>query len=93
MARGITATGTVEVWLSWINAEMDIRVRYVRADESTREEIAESVSMRGAQREVSGQMIAAGWEPVSRWMTERDEGGEAVECFRTFRPGPHAEPV
>jgi hypothetical protein len=90
---GKTVPGTVEVWLSWINAEMDIRVRYVRPDESTREEIAESVSMRGAQREVSGQMIDRGWQPVSRWITERDEGGEALECYRTFRPGPDAEPL
>ena len=35
----------------------------------------------------------AGLWPVSRWITERYEGGEAVECYRTFRPGPDAQPV
>lgn len=85
--------GPVEIWLFWTRAQMEIGSRYVYQSEATRRGVAESVSMRAAQREVTGDMIAKGWEPVGRWVTEVEENGAAIECYRNFRPGKDAEAV
>ena len=85
--------GPIEVWLEETGSGMQIAVRYVRPDETVRLGVSESFVMRGAQRLVSGELIDNGWQPVGRWVTEREENGAATACYRNFRPGPDAQPL
>jgi len=42
--------------------------------------------MRGAQREVTADLINNGYSPIGRWQTEaKDSDGEATETVRLFR--------
>jgi hypothetical protein len=78
--------GPIEVWLSKINIEVTCRV--VFEDETDYTLPVDSLSMRGAQREMSAWLIAQGYEPAGRWTYETEEGlDEGEEAFRTFRPG------
>ncbi|MGH3685132.1 MAG: hypothetical protein ACRDSM_08775 [Pseudonocardiaceae bacterium] len=63
-----TKTGPIEVSLRQVN--LDITCTIVHDDESTRELDADSLSMRGAQREMTGYFISQGNEPVGRWEAE-----------------------
>jgi len=86
--------GPVEVWLRWTKSQMSIHVQVIRDDESGSEWEAESVAMRGAQREITAEMIDKGWEPVGRWVSELDDtDGTTLQCFRQFRPRPDAQVV
>jgi len=86
--------GPIEVWLNWTKSQMTIRVRYVRDDESATDAEAESVSMRGAQREITAQMIERGYNPVGRWVSELDDiDGTSLESYRVFRPKADAQPI
>jgi hypothetical protein len=71
-------TGPIEVWLS--QPHMKITCRVVFEDESTNQLDVESLSMRGAQREMTGWLIDRGYEPVGRWGIETD--GETMRQFR-----------
>jgi hypothetical protein len=80
----------IEVWLSQRN--MTVTCRVVHEDESTEELDVDSLSMRGAQREITGWLIAQGYKPEGRWTTEllndgRDQAaiGDPVETWRRFR--------
>jgi hypothetical protein len=64
------ATGPIEIWLS--QANMAITGRVVFEDESTGELVVDSLSLRGAEREVTGYLIGNGWEPAGRWQDARD---------------------
>lgn len=81
-----TPEGTpIEVWLSRQN--MVIKCRVVRQDESTVELDVDSLSMRGAQREITGSLIRQGYAAVGRWETESydDRVDEADETSRKFK--------
>jgi hypothetical protein len=55
-------------------------------DESTDEGLKiSSLSMRGAQREITGYLIATGYEPAGRWSTEDEDGRETLRQFRPKR--------
>jgi hypothetical protein len=69
--------GPIEVWLSQTN--MQVRCWYVREDESTAELDVDSLSLRGAEREVTGVLISEGFKPVGRWAEEAD--GEVMRRF------------
>jgi hypothetical protein len=78
----------VEVWLSQGNSEITCTV--VLEDESTSTLDVNSLSMRGAQREMTGYFIAHGYTPVGSWEVEADSdngsgGKEAVETSRKFK--------
>lgn len=63
----------------------------VLEDESISYPEVRSVSMRGAQREITGQLVVKGYVPAARWSeVEQDDDGFR-ECTRTFKPGPDAE--
>jgi hypothetical protein len=48
--------------------------------------ITAALSMRGAQREISGRLIREGYEPVGRWQVEHDDSSmQAVETMRRFK--------
>ncbi len=64
---------------------MGVACMIVEADETTRGHELDAISMRGAQREVTGLMRDQGWEPAGRWAAEDDEGLETMRVFR--KPG------
>jgi hypothetical protein len=65
---------------------MEITCTVVREDESTYEPDVESLSMRGAQREITGWLINDGYEPVGRWQVEHDDRAmQAAETVRRFK--------
>lgn len=79
---------SIEVWLSRKNTEITCTV--VTGDERTSTLDVTSLSMRGAQREMTGYLIARGYSPVGSWEVEADSdngfgGKDAVETSRTFK--------
>lgn len=81
----------IEVWLS--QANMEITCIVVLEDESTSTLAVNSLSMRGAQREMTGYFIEHGYTPVGRWEVEADSdsdngGKETVEASRKFKLKP-----
>jgi hypothetical protein len=78
----------IEVWLS--QANMKVRCTVVLEDESTSTLDVNSLSIRGAQREMTGYLIAHGYTPVGSWEVEADSnngygGKETVEASRRFK--------
>ena len=76
-------TQPIEVWLSQRNFEVTGRVVY--ESERTDHLRIESLSMRGAQREVTGFLIEQGYAPAGRWEIEPVRDGDQ-ETSRRFRP-------
>ena len=81
----------IEVWLTQKNIEITCMVVY--EDEHTENLDVDSLSMRGAQREMTGYFKKQGYEPVGRWEDgDPALAGEVVidagpqETFRRFRP-------
>jgi hypothetical protein len=58
----------IEVWLRQRNLTVSCKVVY--GGESTEELEIDSLSMRGAQREISGLLISQGYKPDGRWAAE-----------------------
>lgn len=78
-----SVTGPIEVWLSQENLKIHCTV--VKEDEQTYTIEVGSLSMRGAQREITGHLIREGYKPVGRWDTETsDPAGSAIETHRKF---------
>ncbi len=73
----LSPDGPIEVWLSQSN--MQVTCRVVREDESTDELDVDSLSIRGAEREITGWVIRQGFTPVGRWEEETD--GEVMRRF------------
>jgi hypothetical protein len=75
----------IEVWLTQKNIEVTCMI--VHEDETTTSIDVESLSMRGAQREITGWLIADGYTPVGRWETQETNPGNfgAVEVAETMR--------
>jgi hypothetical protein len=86
----LNAAEPIEVWLTQSNLEVTCLV--VLEDESTTNLDVDSLSIRGAQREITGWLISKGYEPVGRWEQETDgrlEGlGESSRRFRPAKPSP-----
>lgn len=74
----------IEVWLTQQN--MAVACNVVHEDETTREYGVDSLSMRGAQREITGYLLGEGYEPVGRWEIEaRDTDTTPIETVRRFK--------
>jgi hypothetical protein len=78
----------IEVWLS--HANMGITCTVVLEDERTSTLDVNSLSIRGAQREITGYLIAHGYAPVGSWEVQADSddgygGKDAVETSRKFK--------
>jgi len=43
--------------------------------------------MRGAQREITGLLVANGYKPAGRWITEDDNGDEVSRTFKAVTAG------
>jgi hypothetical protein len=74
--------GPIEAWLSKPNIEVTCRI--VREDETATEIDVTSLSMRGAQREITAWLIGLGYAPAGRW--------EAEEQTEDAFPGPNPPP-
>jgi hypothetical protein len=68
----------IEVWLSQPNMEVTCMV--VKEDESTEQVDITSLSMRGAQREITGWLLEQGYTAVGRWREEAR--GETMRRFK-----------
>src|SRR5690242_18337630 len=68
----------VEVWLTKKTFEIDCMI--VHENESTERIDVDSLSMRGAQREVTGWLLNRGYKPAGRW--ESVEEGETCRKFQ-----------
>lgn len=73
----------IEVWLSQKNMQVSCTVVY--EDESTEGLDVDSLSLRGAQREMTGWLISHGYKPVGRWETEHEDGNGWGETSRKFK--------
>jgi hypothetical protein len=78
----------IEVWLSLGTTKITCTV--VLEDESTSTLEVNSLSMRGAQREMTGYLMTHGYIPVGGWEVEADTdngsgGKDAVETSRMFK--------
>ena len=83
----IPKTQPIEVWLSQRNFEVTSRVVY--QSERTDHLKIESLSVHGAEREVTGFLIQQGYAPAGRWEIERLIDGDQespVETSRRFKP-------
>lgn len=81
----------IEVWLRQIN--MQVTCMVVHEDETTENLDVDSLSMRGAQREMTGWFLRNGYVAVGRWENEyfdKDDVGDIapVETVRRFKPAP-----
>lgn len=75
------ASEPIEVWLRQDN--MKVHCWIVYEDERTDEDIPiSSLSMRGGQREITGYLLAEGYEAVGRWSAEDEHGAETSRKFR-----------
>jgi len=77
VSGGVTAA---EVWL--MGAKPPISCMVVNADETTTTRDLAAVSMAGAQREITGHLIAAGYRPDGPWV---DVDPAAPEAMRKFQ--------
>jgi hypothetical protein len=82
----LDGTAPIEVWLKQDNLEVTCRVAH--EDESTSTLTVDSLSMRGAQREITGWLISHGYEPAGRWQDQWADSirGYHAETSRLFRP-------
>lgn len=79
--------GPIEVWLTKGNIGVTCKVVY--EDETIHSLDVDALSMRGAQREVTGWLINEGYTPAARWKAEAADDDEGVlESVRSFRPAP-----
>jgi hypothetical protein len=70
----------IEVWL--VKRNIAVNCRFVFEDETATERPVQSLSMRGAQREITAWLISRGYEPAGRWSTEEPNGLETMRHFR-----------
>jgi hypothetical protein len=68
VTSGQEKASPIEVWLTQQN--MTVTCRVVHEDESTEQWDIDSLSMRGAQREITGWLLNQGYKPDGRWVTE-----------------------
>jgi hypothetical protein len=81
-----TKPSPIEVWLTQKN--LDVTCMVVKEDETTSQLDVDSLSMRGAQREVTGYLIAAGYSPIGRWQYDENAAEDMIgrESMRRFAP-------
>jgi hypothetical protein len=70
----------IEVWLRQRN--LTVRCKVVYGGESTEELEIDSLSMRGAQREITGWLISQGYKPDGRWAAEARVDHETWRRFK-----------
>jgi hypothetical protein len=81
MSRTNDKTGPIQVRLS--QPHFTVTCQVVHEDQSSQALDVESLSLRGAEREMTGWFISQGYEPVRRWKTVE---GSTTEVTRLFKP-------
>jgi hypothetical protein len=66
---------------------IEIFCTLVFEDESVSYPTVDSVSVRGAQRELTGLLVAHGYTPAGRWSDEGEDEDGYQEWTRSFKPG------
>lgn len=78
-------SGSVEIWLR--QDHLQVVCSIVNPDESMYRHGIEALSLRGAQREITGFLIGCGFRPEGGWTVEaKSERGVAAETWRRFKP-------
>ncbi len=72
---------------------IEITGTLVFEDESASYPDITSLSVRGAQRELTGWLVSCGYIPAGRWSEENHDDDGFSEWTRAFRPGPDASRV
>lgn len=70
---------------------IEIFCTLVFEDESVSYPSVNSVSVRGAQRELTGLLVAHGYTPAGRWSDDGEDADGYEEWTRSFKPGPHTD--
>jgi hypothetical protein len=70
---------------------IEITGTLVFEDESVSYAAINSMSLRGAQRELTGRLVKHGYTPVGRWSDGQDDEDGYTEWTRPFKPEPHAD--
>jgi hypothetical protein len=84
--------GPIEVILTQRPSGYGVSCMVVDSDETTTTLDVDALSIRGAEREMTGWLIAQGWKPADRWRTEKeDENGADLEVSRRFTKAPEAK--
>jgi hypothetical protein len=72
---------------------LEITCTLIFEDESVSYPHPESLSIRGAQREITGRLVSHGYVPAGRWSEEPEEDEDGYrEWTRPFKPSPDASP-
>ena len=69
---------------------IEITCMLVFEDESVSYPQPRSVSVRGAQREITGLLVSKGYIPAGRWSEETEDEDGYREWTRPFKPGTEA---
>jgi hypothetical protein len=69
---------------------IEIFCTLVFEDESVSYPTVSSVSLRGAQRQITGWLVAHGYMPIGRWSEGDLDGDGYTEWTRAFKPGTDA---
>ena len=69
---------------------LEITCTLVFENESVSYPQPRSVSLRGAQREVTGMLVSTGYIPAGRWSEEEEDEDGYREWTRLFKPGADA---
>src|ERR1035438_655299 len=69
---------------------LEITCTLVFEDESVSYPQPHSISLRGAQREVTGMLVSTGYIPTGRWDDEGEDEDGYREWTRAFKPGADA---
>lgn len=70
----------IEVWLT--AKDTGVTCMLVRGDETTDQLTVDSLSIPGAQREITGYLIGEGYTPIGSWATPDNDADETVRSFK-----------
>ena len=70
---------------------MAVTCRVVYENENAHELDVTALSLRGAEREMTGWFLAQDYKPVGRWQTEHEDQGEILEASRRFVKTPRVD--
>lgn len=88
--KRVSKPGPIEVWLR--QGSLEVTCIIVYQDETTELMGIQSLSLLGAQREVTGWLVDGSpsgrrkYTPVGRWDVTYQDHGEPLESMRRFRP-------
>jgi hypothetical protein len=69
---------------------IEISCILVREDETASYPRLDSLSVRGAQREITSMLVGQGYVPAGRWSDDGEDDDGYREWSRAFKPGQHA---